>query len=357
MRNFFSDHPVLSILMTSCLTTLFLSVISVVLFVVIVVKGISWLGEQLETPASTASEEYSYVAGNISSKNKILSIKIDGIIYSSRTENDPFDFLFPGTIYGYTIKDILTSAASDPEIKGVILEIDSPGGTINGSRAIYDGVKYYKAKSGKPVLAFIEGMGASGAYMSAIAADYITADHGSLTGSIGVIMGPFKYYNKVISESDFVGSVATENGIEYTYITGGEDKEFGSPYKPLSEKAKFVMQENVNTEYKNFVDLVTKDREIPYSEITDNIGALVYENTRAKELGLIDEVRNKHESYNQLAQLAGLTDNDFQIVGFKQNDLWSSIFSGVLSNFYKPETMGCRLCNQMLFMYGDPQLF
>jgi protease-4 len=332
-------------------------VVSVLLFVAIVVKSFSWLGEQLEMPVSDSSEEYSYIAGSSNSQNKLLSIKIDGVIYSSRTANDPFDFLFPGTTYGYTIKDILTKAAEDPDIKGVILEIDSPGGTINGSRAIYDGVKYFKTKSGKPVLAFIEGIGASGAYMSAIAADYITADHGSLTGSIGVIMGPFKYYNKVISESDFVGSVATENGIEYTYITGGEDKEFGSPYKPLSEKARNIMQQNVDTEYQSFVELVSTDRNISRLDITQNIGALVYENTQAKELGLIDEIKNKHESYNHLANMSGITSSDYQIVGYKENDLWSSIFSGVLSNFYSAETLECRLCNQMLFLYGEPRIF
>ena len=85
------------------------------------------------------------------------------------------------------MEDNIWQAAKEDSIKGVVLMVNSPGGTIFGSNAILDGVKEYKNETGKPVIAFVTGMAASGGYWASLGADEIIADSGSTIGSIGVI--------------------------------------------------------------------------------------------------------------------------------------------------------------------------
>jgi protease IV len=113
----------------------------------------------------------------------------------------------------------------DLSLHGVVLEINSPGGAICGARAIADDVSYYRSKAKKPIYAHVEGLAA---YWAASAADKVIADYGSDIGSIGVIMGPFKYYNTVVNEDSglFDGGVITQNGIESVSITAGKPKDW-----------------------------------------------------------------------------------------------------------------------------------
>jgi len=324
----------------------------------IFLAGVSAVSSKLDGFEGTQISPYRYVDGNPDSENKILVIPIKGVILTYPLEEDSiFSFLLTGQVYGYTIKRELLEAAGDPEIKGVILEIDSPGGTIAGSKAISDGVDYYKKATGNPVFSHIIGMGASGGYWAAASADKIIADTGSLTGSIGVIMGPFKYYNKVISESDFIGSISTEEGIESYYIYAGEDKDLGDPYKRLSEKAKNTLQNSVDNEYEIFLEHVSNNRKIGTETLKQNVGGLVFGNDQALENKLIDETGSTNYAYSTLAETAGLT--NYQVVEYKSTQGFLQEIFGVL---FKPENMKsayinskCLLCNKMLFLYGTPQ--
>ena len=118
---------------------------------------------------TSAQTEYPAVYGD--GANQLLSIKVNGVIMGDSADNEMPLGDVGGNAYGYDIKAKLYAAAADDNIKGVILDINSPGGTIYGSRAIADGVKYYKDTTKKPVYAFISGIGASGAYWAAASAD------------------------------------------------------------------------------------------------------------------------------------------------------------------------------------------
>jgi len=262
-------------------------------------------------------EEYTYNYGNEESDNKLLSIPVEGVILGSRSTDNPFDFFSEGSItYGYDVKKALREAADDSDIKGVILEINSPGGTIFGSRAIADGIRYYKDHAKKPVIVFASGLLVSGSYLAALPADAIFADYGSTIGSIGVIFGPFKYYDTVLSESGslFEGSVLTQNGIETTFFTAGKGKDLGNPYRELTSEEVAVLQQNVNNEYNDFVSLVAQYRKIDEGMVRNRIGAYVYDNKLAQDLLLIDGTKTREASYVELARQAGIRGEDFQIV-------------------------------------------
>jgi protease-4 len=257
---------------------------------------------------------------------ELLSLKVTGPIYG---ESDESPFAFAGETYGYDIKRQLMEAASDDYIKGVILEINSPGGTIYGAHAIADGVKYYREQTKKPVYAYIQGMGASGAYWVAAATDKIFADYGSDIGNIGVIMGPFKYYDKPISEAGglFDGGVVTQNGIENLVLSAGKSKDLGSPYRRLTNEEIQSLQRQINNEYDNFVKYVSERRAIPEANVRTQIGGMSYDNKTAKDLRLIDETASRETSYEALADAAGIKD-DFKVTRtYVKGGFWQTLLS------------------------------
>lgn len=306
------------------------------------------------------SKNYSTIFGEDTASHKLLAIKISGTILTERTGEESIDLLGGGAgTYGYEIKRQLMDAATDDSLEGIILEISSPGGTIGGATAITDGVEYYKEKTGKPVVAHITDLGASGGYWAAISGDYVMANAGSSVGSIGVIFGPFTYYNQVLEQGSIFGNVVTQNGIETTYITAGQYKDLGNPYRKVTEAEREVLQNGVNKEYDNFVSYVGRQRNLTSETIRTKIKALIYSTQQAVDLKLIDKEASKEEAYAELAKRANLTE-DYKIVReVRAPGFWESLFSAAgLGNASKnaqaQQTKTCKLCNQMLYLYGSP---
>jgi protease IV len=286
------------------------------------------------------------------SPNKILQIPLNGVILTEATSvAGPLDFLNEGVTYGYDIKESFRRAADDTSIKAVLLTINSPGGTIPGSNAISEGIELYKRRTGNPVYAHVRDVGASGAYWAAVTTDKIFVDTGSIVGSIGVLMGPFVYYDKPVEEGSFLGSVTTENGIEHTYITGGMYKDTGSPYRRMTPEERDHWQRSIDNEYTTFVDHVSKYRTIPREVIIQQIKALPYDGRQAKNLHLIDEVGSEDRTITELADTAGIGE-DYQLIYEKtKGDFFEKIFS-VISPEKTPTVQPvCALCNTPLFLY------
>lgn len=299
---------------------------------------------------------YTYVMGKEESNNKILAVYLDQpILTSSQDYNDDVvSALLTGQyVYGYRVKDQLIKAAEDTSIKGVVLMINSPGGTVVGSRAIADGIEYYKTKTNNPVYAYVEDIAASGAYWAAVAADKVYAEQGSLIGSIGVLMGPFEYYDKLVT----LGGVGTVNGISITYITGGKYKDLGNPTKKISEEEMKVLQDGIDQEYEVFVNHVSAKRNIPTLIIKEDIKALVYGAQKAKSFGMIDEIATREEVLNAVTQKAGIAD-DYKVVKIGTH---SSLFGSLFASMQKQVTQNaesparvCLLCGRTLYLYGNP---
>jgi protease-4 len=301
----------------------------------------------------TDGYEYTVVEGDDTADASILAVPVSGIILTEPTSDAGiFDFLSEeGVTYGYDVKESLKRAAEDDSIKAVILEINSPGGTIPGSKAISDGVEYYRKATGNPVYAHITDVGASGGYWAAAATDRIYSEIGSEIGSIGVIMGPFKYYDGVMSEGSLFGSVETENGIESRYFTAGQYKDTGSPYRRLSEEEVAHWQRALDNEYARFVAHVATRRGLSEDTIRGTVKALPYETTRALALGLIDGEASREEATNALADAAGLEEYNV-IMEDPVMNVFDELFGGVagMSRGDRP-VAGCSWCGKPLYLY------
>ena len=164
--------------------------------------------------------------------------------------------------------DLLKEVGEANQVKGVILRIDSPGGTTAGSEAVYEAVRKISAK--KPVVAVMDTVAASGGYITALAADRIVARGNTITGSIGVIFS-FPEVSKLL---DTVG-------IKMEELKSGELKAEPSPYKPVTEKARAVSMEMVRDGYDWFTGLVAERRQLPMPRVRELSDGRVYTGRQA----------------------------------------------------------------------------
>jgi len=309
--------------------------------------------------APKTEDGYLTVSGEEDADITLLSIPIHGVIMGESEDlGGFFESFTEGIVYGYDIKDELIAVAEKDDIDGVILEVDSPGGTIFGSVAISEGVKAYKEKSKKPIYVYVSGMAASGGYWASANADKIIADYGTAIGSIGVISGPFKYYDTVKTEGGgiFAPTIETENGIQTEYITAGTYKDLGNPYRPMSDEERLVLQTGADNAYNAFVNYISDSRKIEQDQIRNQIKALIYDETQALSYKLIDAVGGRDNAYQQLAEAAGNQQNFRVVREDDQGDILKAVF-GVSQNFIKSEPRKISICDKVNVMafHGDWQ--
>ncbi|MCS7317552.1 MAG: S49 family peptidase [Candidatus Dojkabacteria bacterium] len=302
------------------------------------------------------SMNYKFVEGNELSKNKVVIVGIKGPILTEKS-GGVFDFLGGvQLVYGREVEKTFDSISKDEDVKAVILDIDSPGGTINGSKIILDAIKEFKEKTGKKVYAFINEVGGSGGYLVAIGADKIYADMGSTIGSIGVITGENRFYDKVLSD----GTIVTENGIYIDIIHKGEGKDMGNPFRKMTEKEKNILLTSAENIYEYFVSEVSKSRGISPEEIKSKIGAYVYDAIVAKQYKLIDEIANLDTLKSNLIKDLNLGD-DYGIYVIEKGgsffDYFSSMYYMLLNNKKENNSLFSEECietKQILMIYGSP---
>jgi len=170
----------------------------------------------------------------------------------------------------------IAAASADPQVKGILLEIDSSGGEVNGIFDLADEMRAAAVR--KPMVAHANEVALSGGYVLAAAANQLYAPRTGLIGSIGVRM-------MHVDQSAY----DAKRGIKYTDIVAGDRKAEGSPHAPLSDEALQWAQDHVNHTYDIFVDYVAQSRGIDEKVVRDTEAA-VYHAEQALELGLIDGI-------------------------------------------------------------------
>ncbi len=172
----------------------------------------------------------------------------------------------------------LQAAFKDKGTQGVILKIDSPGGSPVQAGAINDEIRRLRAKyPDTPIYAVVEEICASGAYYVAVAADKIFVDKASLVGSIGVIMEGF----------GFVGAM-DKLGVERRALTAGENKDFLDQFAPVVPKQKEFAQKMLDEIHQQFIAAVKQGRGARLKETPEMFTGLVWSGQRSIELGLAD---------------------------------------------------------------------
>ncbi len=182
----------------------------------------------------------------------------------------------------------------DPRIKGILLRIESPGGGVAASQEIFDALLRFKEK-GKPIVASMGAVAASGGYYVACAADKIVAEPGTVTGSIGVIV-----------EIAGVEKLLDKLGVRIEVIKSGKHKDIGSPFRPMTEEERKLLKGVVMDIYDQFVEAVSTSRGIPIDSIRALADGRLFSGRQALKLGLVDTLGDEKVAEEILKEMAGI---------------------------------------------------
>jgi len=191
--------------------------------------------------------------------------------------------------------ELLKEVKNDPYARAVVLYVNSPGGTVSASEALYFAIKELAEK--KITVAYIAGYGTSGAYMAVLPSRRIIASNSSLAGSIGV-------YMVLINLKDLLGKV----GIKAYIFKSGRLKDLGSPFRSLTEEEKEVLKGLVDEYFRLFKQRVLKYRK-GLTNSSEVFQGRPYLADEGKRLGLIDEVGTLHYALNIARNLSGLPED------------------------------------------------
>lgn len=173
---------------------------------------------------------------------KILIMDITGFI-SEKQKESMLGTVTPSMVV--QVREILQQAEKDSSIAGVLIRINSPGGTITASDIIHHEISGFKARKKIPVHACIMSLGTSGGYYIAAATDRIIAHPTSLTGSVAVIMMSFN-----------VEGLMGKIGVTEQIVKTGDKKDMMSPFRPATPEEKKIVQDIINQYHKRFVDII-----------------------------------------------------------------------------------------------------
>ena len=206
----------------------------------------------------------------------------------------------------------LERAEDDPDVRAIVLRVDSPGGTVAASEEI----AAYVRDAEKPVVVSAGDVDASGAYMVSSQADQIFAMPGTAVGSIGVI-----------TQIPNVNGLMDKAGIEFVTVTAGKYKGAGSPFRPLTPEETALIQGSVDEVYGQFIDIVAEGRDMERSEVASLATGWAWNGEQAKKLGLVDKIGTYSDALDAAADL-GEIDGEYVVIHYDETD-----FNTLLSSF------------------------
>src|SRR3954454_10135115 len=254
------------------------SVVVNIFLAVTVIGRVSTVGAR-EEPL-TKIREIVVQRGGRGVSDRIAVIVMRGLISSS----------VPGTASDNMVDDLriaLQQAREDDRVKGVVLEVDSPGGEVTASDVIYNAV--VKTRARKPVVVYMDSLAASGGYYVSCGGKYLMANDTTITGSIGVIIQTLNYeqlFNKV--------------GLAAVVFKSGKFKDILNGARPMTPEEKALIQDFVMKTYDKFLGIVSKERNLPADTLRNGIadgrilsGRDALNNKLIDGLGQIDDAVNK----------------------------------------------------------------
>ncbi len=247
--------------------------------------------EQKEIPFLSFKKYLQAKKGSVpSSRNRVAVIFAEGTMMPGKSSD--------GVMGSKTIVAELRKARHDDKIKAVVLRVNSGGGAILAADNIREEIKLLKAE-GKPIIASMGNVAASGGYYISAPCDKIFAQSNTITGSIG-IFGLWMETGNFFSE---------KLGLTFDEVSTHKSANFGNPNRPMTEAEEAFMQRFINEGYSTFINVVKEGRDFPDSASVDKIAqGRVWTGSKAKELGLVDEMGELNDAIAAAAEAAELED-------------------------------------------------
>jgi protease IV len=224
--------------------------------------------------------------------DKIALVDVSGLLTNGRSEGLFGSRENPVALFA----EKLDEAQKDPQVRALVLRINSPGGGVTASDLMYRRLMEFKKERKIPVIAVIEDVGASGAYYLAMGADVIIVSPTSITGSIGVIVQTFS-----------LAGTLDKLGIAAKAITSGPMKDMGSPFKPFDAADQKILQTLVDEFYARFLDIVATGRPKLSKDVIRKLAdGRIYTGEQAIANGLADQAGDVNSAVKLAKERAGV---------------------------------------------------
>ncbi len=274
--------------------------ISLLMAVVFLACGCSGLTINLGPDSKKPLKQYTLQGQE---RGKVLIIPIRGFLSDAPQKGLLSD-------RGSVVQEVVSQlqlAEKDKEIKVVLLEINSAGGTITASDILYHEIMDFKERTQIKIVALLMDVAASGGYYIALPADRIVAHPTTITGSVGVIM----VTPKVTGLMDKLGLAVEVN-------KSGQEKDIGSLFRPSTPEEKKIFQDLTDKMGGRFLDLVTRHRKIDSEARAGISTARIYLAEEARQLKLIDRIGYLEDAISEAKGLAGLS-LEAKVVVYRRN--------------------------------------
>ena len=303
-------------------------VIAAVLFIATGVSSVAintWSkrsSESKESKLKSAIENLEGTDYSLPRDNYIAIVRVDGTI----AEDDASSGLISASGYSHSFTmDYIKDITDDSSNKGILLVVDSPGGSVYTSDELYYALMDYKTATGRPIYCYFESYACSGGYYISMAADEIYANRNTWTGSIGVISQMY----------DLTG-LYEKLGIKEVDITSGRNKAMGSSGQSLTEEQRAIMQSLVDEAYEQFVGIVAQGRGMSAEKVKEIADGRILSASQALSWNLIDGVSRYEEYQGHIREQLGR-----DIIFYepeRENNIFASLFSKVQDMFPKSDT-------------------
>ncbi|MFU7501219.1 MAG: signal peptide peptidase SppA [Candidatus Tisiphia sp.] len=240
------------------------------------------------------------------------------------------DIIFEDTKRDKRLEKII----DDDKINALIVNVNSPGGTVVGSEKIYNILRKISAK--KPVVIVMGTLAASGGYLISLGGDYIISHNGTITGSIGVILQTLE-----------VTDLAKTLGITFNNFKSGELKAAPNPTEKVTEAVRQAIMSNVQDTYDYFIELVALRRGLAIEEVKKIADGRIYSGRQALKLKLVDALGSEDDAIKWLQEVKKI-DKDLKVKEFKIKpkskflEIIMEDFDSVLPSFFKNKFQGIK---------------
>ena len=242
-------------------------------------------------------------------------IYIDGMIVGG-WGND----FFGGVSGSEELMRQIREAAGDPEIRAVVLRINSPGGSVAATQEVARELEKLK-ESGKIIVSSMGDVAASGGYWLAAKTDKIYANDGTITGSIGVRI-----------DHQNLEELYDKLGIKFEIIKSGPQKDLGSTNRDLTIEERQILQGMVDDMYEEFIRVVAEGRNMPQSRVRELATGRIWTGGQAREIGLVDEMGNFYDAVNGAAKMVGVS-GEPELKYYGEQGWLYNLLGGSLSRF------------------------
>ncbi len=224
-----------------------------------------------------------------SNNSFIAKLSIDGVIYERKDILKTFDDLF-----------------ENEKAKGILITVNSPGGTFVSSKEIFDSIMNISNKI--PTAVYMKEMATSGGYLVSLGADKIFSNYGTITGSIGVVL-----------QTADLSKLLDKLGINPIVVKSGNLKSVPNPFEEASEQQIEFISEVISQMQDEFINIVKDRRKSSYDVLNLISDGRILTGRQAKELDLIDEIGTEKDAINWLKEQAGIV-TDVPVVDFSDQD-------------------------------------